>query len=209
MLYKEKSAYKVAETVSALDALFPANSLPATFRNPILTTYANAIWQCSTAVEAAIILNEAVGNSEAQAKNDEKIIDTFADMMAGGGIKPDVYYDVSMLAYPKETILEAIEREILREPLNARVELLKGAAAYLTSFQAGIGSAPLYLLGVHADKLPRTLTEARVIAKNVDVASLRRVTELAKIEGTRIMGRMDAAVRRRNSRLSAALVNAL
>jgi hypothetical protein len=63
VLYNEKNAYKVVQTVMALDALFPVKIAAVTFRNPILTAYANAIWQCSTAAEVAITLNEAIARA--------------------------------------------------------------------------------------------------------------------------------------------------
>jgi hypothetical protein len=211
VLYSERNASKVAATVFALDELFPEKKVPVTFRNPILSAYANAIWQCSTTAEVAITLNEAIAKAEVQAKSDEKIVGDLADMMASGETKPDAYYDVSVLPYPKETILRAIEREIIREPLDVRVELLKVGAVFLTSFQEGIGLKPLYLLGVDFAKLqsmtPDLMRRIKAVVENTDVERVRRSAELKKIDGDRILARMNAAVRLRNARLGAASGN--
>jgi hypothetical protein len=211
VLYNEKNAYKVAETVMALDALFPENSVAATFRNRVLTAYANAIWQCSTAAEVAITLNEAIARAEAQAKSDDKIVCDLADLMASGETKPDAFYDVSVLPHSKEAILLAIEREIRREPLDAGVEWLKVGASFLTLFQEGVGSNPLYLLGVDFAKLQRTTPDVkqqmRIMAENTDGERVRRFQSLMKIDDDRINARIDAAVRSRNARFSAALGN--
>jgi hypothetical protein len=54
-------------------------------------------------------------------ESDEQIVSDLAELMATGGMKPDAFYDVSVLPHPKGDILLAIEREILREPSDARV----------------------------------------------------------------------------------------
>jgi hypothetical protein len=202
VLYNEKDVYKAAKTALALGELFIEKRIPVTLQNPVLNAYANAIWQCSSAAEVAVTLNEAVAKAEAQAKNDEKIVGCFADLMASGETKSDAYYDVSVLPYSKEAILQAIEREIVRESLDARVEWLKVGAVFLTSFQEGIGPKPLYFLGSDLAKL-RDLPlqqRANVISENGE--RVRRFSELARAEDDRISARIDSAVRSRNARLS-------
>jgi hypothetical protein len=197
----------------ALDSLFPQQRIPAAFRNPVLSAYANAILQCSTAAEVAVTLNEAIAKADAQAKNDEKIVDDLADMMAQGKTKPLAYYDVSVLPHSKEMILKAIEREILREPSDARVELLKMAALFLTSFQEGIGSKPLFELGLDLDELCRIAPDPReqlnIIAESAEVERVRYFQSLKKDGTDQIIARLEAAVRSRNTRLSAAFGNLL
>jgi hypothetical protein len=63
VLYNEKDVYKAARTALALDELFLEKRVPVAFRNPILSAYANAIWQCSSAAEVAVTLNEAIAKA--------------------------------------------------------------------------------------------------------------------------------------------------
>jgi len=58
ILYNEKDVYRAAETAAALDSKYPkvAN---LRFENPVLTAFACAVWNCSSAAEVAIVLNEA------------------------------------------------------------------------------------------------------------------------------------------------------
>jgi hypothetical protein len=58
ILYNEKNIYLAAKTAAALDSKFPQDAL-LTFSNPVLTAFSNAVWQCSSAAEVAIKLNEA------------------------------------------------------------------------------------------------------------------------------------------------------
>ena len=58
-LYNEKNVYKGAQTAIALRLEFPeqAAELPR-FKNPVLCSFANAIWHCKSAAEVSIVLNE-------------------------------------------------------------------------------------------------------------------------------------------------------
>jgi len=212
VLYNERNVYKAAQTALALNDLFPDKGVPVTLSNPVLSAYANAIWQCSTAAEVTITLNESVAKAEAQARADEKIVNDLADMMAQGKTKALAYYDVSALPHPKEMILKAIEREILREPSDARVELLKVAALFLTSFQKGIGSKPLFELGLDLDELSRRAPNPReqlrmIHAESPEVERVRYFQSLNKIDTDRTVARLEAAVQSRAARLSAAFGN--
>jgi hypothetical protein len=60
IIYEERNVYKAAKTAAALDALFPKRAVPVAFRNPVLAAFTNAVWQCSSAAEVAVTLNEAV-----------------------------------------------------------------------------------------------------------------------------------------------------
>jgi hypothetical protein len=203
ILFNERNVYKGAQVGIALMRLFPKQEIPITFRNPVLNAFANAIWQCSSAANVAMILSNAVPLADAQAKRDEKIVDDLTELMARGETKFGTFYDVSTLPHPKELILGAIEREILREPLDARVELLKVGALFLTSFQEGIGLRPLHLLGVDIAELARTVPDlreqARIVANNKDSERATRYEALWSIELERTNTRLDAAVRSRNA----------
>jgi hypothetical protein len=51
------------------------------------------------------------------------------------------FYDASELPQPKEAIIAAIEREIVRSPLEKQVELLQTAGAFMWNFLEGIRHA--------------------------------------------------------------------
>ena len=212
VLYNERNVYKAAQTAIALDDLFPDKGVPVTFCNPVLRAYANAIWKCSTAAEVGITLNESIAKAEAQAKTDKRIVDDLADMMAQGRTRPLAFYDVSLLPYSKEIILKAIEREILREPSDARIELLKVGALFLTTFQEGIGSKPLFELGLDLDELrrraPDPREQLRIVAESAEVERVRHFQSLKEIGTDQIIARLKAAVRSRNARFLALLGNA-
>jgi len=65
-LYNESDLYKAARTGAALRVLFPVVTFPRTTRHPVLLGFANAIWNCRTAGDVAVILNEASGRVTAE-----------------------------------------------------------------------------------------------------------------------------------------------
>ena len=75
------------------------------------------------------------GFTRALGYSDNKVTSDFAACMTRDELKTAVFHDVAVLPHPKETILRAIEREILREQLAARLEWLKRGAAFLPCFQ--------------------------------------------------------------------------
>ena len=206
VLYEEKVVYKAASTARALSFLFPDSLLPPGFTNPVLSAIANAVLHCSNCAEVAIVLNEAIARGEAQAKSDDAIIAGLAALMVNGDIKADAFYDDSVLKHPKEEILMALEREILREPSNDRVEWLEVAAAFLPSFQEEIGPRPLFWVGVDLAELKRTTKDlkeqARIFATNNDRKRAEQFLVIMKAESDRIRNRIGAAVRLRNERLA-------
>ena len=54
-LYNEKNVYKNAKTSQALSIMFPEQTPSLSFKNPVLTAFANAIWHCSSAAEVSIV----------------------------------------------------------------------------------------------------------------------------------------------------------
>jgi hypothetical protein len=199
--------------------IYPEQASPLSFKNPVLAAFSNAIWHCSSAVEVCTVLNEAVAKfpdaeravdaapaPKAFKNSDEKIVSDLADLMAAGELKPDAFYDVSVLPHPKEDILLAIEREILREPLDARAEWLAVGAAFLPSFQQGIGPKPLFWIGADLAELQRSTRDAReqmrVLAHSPDRARTDRYLALMKIESDQIQTRVDAAMRLRKARMA-------
>jgi hypothetical protein len=218
-LYNESSVYKNAQTARALSLIYPEQASPLSFKNPVLAAFSNAIWHCSSAAEVCTVLNEAVAKfSDAERvvdavpasgdfkNSDGKIVSDLADLMAAGELKPDAFYDISVLPHPKEDILLAIEREILREPLDARAEWLAVGAAFLPSFQQGIGLKPLFWIGADLAGLERSTPDVkeqrRVLAHSPDRARADRYFALMKIESDQIQTRIDAAMRLRRARMA-------
>jgi hypothetical protein len=53
ILYNEKSVYRAAKTAAALDSKYPTVA-SLKFRNPVLTAFASAVWNCSSAAGVAM-----------------------------------------------------------------------------------------------------------------------------------------------------------
>lgn len=87
-----------------------------------------------------------------QDMSDAKIIFDYATFMAETATQVDCLYDVNVLPHPKEAIIAAIEREIVRSPLETYVDWLLSGARFLWNFLEGIGTAPLPLTGVGMEK---------------------------------------------------------
>jgi hypothetical protein len=160
-LYKEKVAYRAALTAQAMSFRFRDSLLPSKFgRNPVLRAFTNAILHCATCAEVSATLKAATANAEQQEAGDKKMISDFAALMATEKLQAALILDVTMLQYPKEAILRAFEREIVREPLAARVEWLKTGAAFLAGFQERAALYPSALTGTvdrpWHNRFPRT-----------------------------------------------------
>lgn len=59
ILYEEKNVYKNVQTGLSLRLSYPNQAPELEFQNPILKAFSNAIWQCKTAAEVCVVLNEA------------------------------------------------------------------------------------------------------------------------------------------------------
>ncbi len=217
-LYNESSVYKNAQTARALSLMYPEQASPLCFKNPVLAAFSNAIWHCASTAEVCAVLNEALakapelGEEASRAvpqrtlsKSDERIVSDLADLMAKGDTKPDAFYDVAVLPHPKEDILLAIEREILRETSDARVEWLAVGAMFLPSFQEGIGPKPLSWFGVDLAELQRSIPDlkeqAKALVQNPDRERAERFLAVMKIESDQIQARIDAVLRLRQARM--------
>jgi hypothetical protein len=58
ILYNEKNVYRAAKTAAALDSKYEQVTI-LKFKNPVLTAFASAVWNCSSSAEVAVVLNEA------------------------------------------------------------------------------------------------------------------------------------------------------
>jgi hypothetical protein len=59
ILYNEKAVYKAAKTAMLLSARYSQKTPLPAFKNPVLSAFANAVWHCSSAGEAAVVINQA------------------------------------------------------------------------------------------------------------------------------------------------------
>jgi hypothetical protein len=96
------------------------------------------------ALEGAIrkVEAEATANTTTPVTNDAKIVLDYANFMTETTTRVDCFYDVKSLPYPKEMIVAAIEREIVRSPLEAHVDWLRTGASLLWNFLEGVGLDP-------------------------------------------------------------------
>jgi hypothetical protein len=62
-LYNEKNVYLAAKTAASLKSQFPEQISHLDFANPMLRAFANAVWNCASAAEVAVVLNEAIDSS--------------------------------------------------------------------------------------------------------------------------------------------------
>lgn len=209
-LYNVRDAHKTAATARALTYLYPNSQLPAGFTDPMLCAFANAILHCATCSEVAVVLNEAVSRADKQAKQDMDVVSDLGRLMAKCTIRPDAFYDVSVLPHPKEAIIAAIERQILWAPNQELVELLVTASIFLWNFQRGVGDTPLPLLGedlgpAHRGEMtPEILEKLRRTADRIvnspDAKRAAQFRAIADRETKLIDGRIVAAVRLRKTR---------
>ena len=157
-----------------------------------------------TALEKAIraIETKAAAADEEQAKSDRKIVSDYAGFMVKAQTRLDCFYDASELPHPKETIIAAIEREIVRSPREEHVELLQTAGACMWNFLEGIGPVPRPLEGY--SQLPQGSTPAdrddlRRIVSSLeyirDVEMTASLKDTAQKEDKNVEERIAAAIR--------------
>jgi len=157
-----------------------------------------------TALEKAIrnVETKAAAADEGQAKSDRKIVSDYVRFMVEAPTRLDCFYDASQLPQPKEAILAAIEREIVRSPLEKQVESLQTAGALMWNFLEGIGPVPRPLEGY--SRLPQGGTPAdrdeleRMVASVEYIRDIERTASLmdiAKREDKNVEERIAAAIR--------------
>lgn len=210
-IYSVRSADKTAATARALTYLYPDSQLPAGFTDPVLCAFANAILHCASCSEVAAVLNEAVARANKQAEEDMGIVSDWGGYMTNCTIRPDAFYDVSLLPHPKEMIIAAIERQILWAPNQKLVELLITGLTFLYNFQHGVGDVPLPWLGedigpAHRGEMtPEVVDELRRSAKRiVNNPNTKRVEQFMAImdrENKLIDKRIAEAVGLRETRM--------
>jgi hypothetical protein len=168
LLYKEQNVYKATKTAMALAVLFPDEVIQLQFKNPVLSAFAKAVWQCSEAGRVAILLNEVTGRPETDdpikpttpitiqsSASDAKIIRDFGGFVECDPPRPDRIEDVSKLPHPKDVILTALLNEIRKGNHPEKVtNALCGLATCLSQFQSGVGEMAVEALGINFNDLP-------------------------------------------------------
>jgi len=156
------------------------------------------------ALEKAIraIETKAAATDEEQAKSDRKIVSDYAGFMVEAPTRLNCFYDASELPHPKEAIIAAIEREIVRSPLEKQVELLQTAGAFMWKFLEGIGPVPRPLQGYShplQGSTPADRGDLRRIISSLeyirDVEMTERLMDTAKKEDKNVEERIAAAIR--------------
>ena len=148
------------------------------------------------------IETKAAASDDMQARSDRKIVSDHAGFVAESATRLDCFYDVGVLPHQKEVIIAAIEREIVRSPLEKQVKLLQTAGAFMWNFLEGIGPVPRPLEGY--SRLPQGGTPAdrdeleRIVASVEyirDVEKSASLMDTAKREDKKVEERIAAALR--------------
>ena len=156
------------------------------------------------ALEKAIraIETKAAADDKKQAKSDRKIVSDYAGFLAQAPTRLDCFYDASVLPHPREVIIAAIEREIVRSLHEEQIELLETAGAFMWNFLEGIGPDPRPLEGYSRllqGDTPAENDELRRIVASVeyvrDVEITARLMDTAKREDKNVEERVAAAIR--------------
>ena len=155
-----------------------------------------------TALEQAIHAVEikAAAADLEQANRDAKIVTDYAVFMAETQTRSDCFYDASELPHPKEAIIAAIEREIVRSPHEELIEVLESAGAFMWNFLDGIGPNPWPVESISQrpqDNTPADGDELRRIGASVEyIRSVRSASlmDTAKKEDKKVEERIAAAI---------------
>jgi DNA-directed RNA polymerase subunit K/omega len=157
------------------------------------------------ALEHAIrqVETKATAADDEQAKKDSKIVSDYATFLEETTTRPDCFYDASALPHPKETIIAAIEREIVRSTFEEDVDWLRNSGAFMWNFLEGIGPYPLPFPGVDTSQPPRGPSEypldqlRRIIASpefQRDVERSANFLPIAEEENKEVEARVAAAI---------------
>lgn len=158
------------------------------------------------ALEQAIrkVETQAAAVDDEQAKKDLKIVSEYATFLEETTTRPDCFYDASALPHPRETIIAAIEREIVRSTFEEDVGWLRRSGAFMWNFLKGVGPYPLPFPGVDTSQPPRGRMSAdpldelrRIIASpefQRDVERSANFLTISEEENKRVEVRIAAAI---------------
>ena len=158
------------------------------------------------ALEQAIrkVEKQAAAVDDEQSKKDLKIVSEYATFLEETTTRPDCFYDASALPHPRETIIAAIEREIVRSTFEEDVDWLRRSGAFMWNFLKGIGPYPLPFPGVDTSQSPRGRASAdpldelrRIIASpefQRDVERSANFLAIAEEENKKVEVRIAVAI---------------
>jgi hypothetical protein len=131
-------------------------------------------------------------------------VSEYATFLEETTTRPDCFYDASALPHPRETIIAAIEREIVRSTFEEDVDWLRRSGAFMWNFLKGVGPYPLPFPGVDTSQPPRGRVSAdpldelrRIIASpefQRDVERSANFLTIAEEENKRVEVRIAAAI---------------
>jgi hypothetical protein len=158
------------------------------------------------ALEWAIrsIETEAAATDDNRADTDRKIVSDYATFLEETETRQDCFYDASALPHPKETIITAIEREIIRSPREEYVDWLRSGVAFIWKFLDGVGPYPLPFPGVETSQPPRGSASADPLVELTqiiagpefqrDVGRSASLLTIAEEENNEVLARIAAAI---------------
>jgi hypothetical protein len=140
--------------------------------------------------------------------SDAQIVADFSSFLTNRPVIGVEFYDILDLPHPKQEILAAIERQIIDEQSDARVDALVVATQLLSQFQEGVGFKPVSIIGADLAKLngtlPDTQKQMKFLASDPEVLKQRlkaeRLATVQKEEDASIARRVNAALNLRNAR---------
>ena len=155
LLYNEKNVYKNAQTGMQLKLRFPQQAPELNFKNPVLSAFSNAIWNCASAARVAAVLNEAATNAPAAEELAERIaMMQAADARQSRAAERIDRYDLTkrpftraLLTLAAELIYEAdkvISPVDVEEPKTLEAEIDRSVMLVATAI---VGSAALGATG--------------------------------------------------------------
>ena len=150
------------------------------------------------ALEKAIraIETKAAATDDRQAESDRKIVSDYANFLDKTTNRPDCFYDARVLPHMKETIIAAIEREIVRSTLEDDVIWLRRCGEFMWNYLEGIGPFPLPF----PDVGPQDRTPADPFDEyEREVERAASFMVVAEREGNEIEDRIEAAIKIRKS----------
>jgi hypothetical protein len=188
-LYDEKLVYRAAKTAQLLAGMYPEKLTPEDMTNPILDAFTNAVLHCSTLGEATVLMNQALEKREVanadqgaatqtvsmteenrrEAEERLRIVSDYGEFIERNPPVANIW-DVKYLPHDKETILDAICLEIVRQTDEKLLNALEVSAVFLAYFQEGVGVKPLSQLGVDltsADRASRSADDLKALAEQI------------------------------------------
>ncbi len=139
--YNEKNVYKNLQTSLQLKLTFPQQAPELDFKNPVLSAFSNAIWNCASAARVTIVLNEAAINAPRAEELAERVgLMEAADAAQQSGTERIARYDLSKRPYTRALLNLAVELTSEADRWSGSIALEEPKA-----FEADIDRAVLFV----------------------------------------------------------------